>query len=170
MTETFEQTPALAAGVDRGAEIVAIGETVAGLLSVSSLYQSGGVNALNNALGPSQAGVSRVFRVRVPGGAERDVTIAQADYEIAPVSSRYGVKIIEDNGRRVGYVNLRTFISTADQALRDGFARLRAAGITELIVDLRYNGGGLVSTAELLGDLLGGNRSSNEVFLSLIHI
>lgn len=164
VTETFEQTPALAAGVDRGAEIVAIGETVAGLRSVSSLYQSGGVNALNNALGPSQAGVSRVFRVRVPGGAERDVTIAQADYEIAPVSSRYGVKIIEDNGRRVGYVNLRTFISTADQALRDGFARLRAAGITELIVDLRYNGGGLVSTAELLGDLLGGNRSSNEVF------
>jgi hypothetical protein len=61
-------------------------------------------------------------------------------------------------------VNLRTFIDTADPALRSAFAQFRAAGITEVIVDLRYNGGGLVSIAELFGDLLGGGRSTSDVF------
>ena len=80
------------------------------------------------------------------------------------MSPRYGVTVIEDEGRRVGYINLRTFISTADQPLRDGFARMRAAGITDFIIDFRYNGGGLVSTANLIGDLLGANRQRSEVF------
>jgi hypothetical protein len=44
------------------------------------------------------------------------------------------------------------------------FADFRQRGITEFIIDLRYNGGGLVRTAELFGDLLGGNRSSSDVF------
>lgn len=164
VTEAFEGTPALGGGVDRGTEIVGIGTSAASVRTVAAIVQAGGAEALNDAFGPSDAGVSRLFRVRAPDGTQRDVTLVQADYSLAPVSSRYGVKIIDDGGRRVGYINLRTFISTADQALRDGFAQLRAAGVTQVIVDLRYNGGGLVSTAGLMGDLLGGNRSSSEVF------
>jgi hypothetical protein len=94
----------------------------------------------------------------------REVTVTKTDFEIPPVSSRYGAKIIVDGGRRVGYVNLRTFISTADPALRQAFSSFRAAGVTDIIVDVRYNGGGLVSIANLMGDLLGGNRSTSDVF------
>ena len=60
--------------------------------------------------------------------APRDVTVTKADYELTPVSSRYGAKIIDDGGRKVGYVNLRTFINTADPALRNAFAELQGAG------------------------------------------
>ncbi len=105
-----------------------------------------------------------MLRVSDAAGGTRDVTIAKADFELTPVSSRYGAKVINDGARKVGYVNLRTFINTADPALRAAFANFRAQGITEIIVDLRYNGGGLVSIAELMGDLLGGNRSTSEVF------
>jgi hypothetical protein len=94
----------------------------------------------------------------------RVVTVTKAEYSITPVSSRYGARIIDDGGKRVGYVNMRTFISTADPALRQAFASFRAQGITEVIVDLRYNGGGLTSIAEVMGDLLGGNRSTSDVF------
>jgi hypothetical protein len=59
---------------------------------------------------------------------------------------------------------MRTFISSADPALRNAFASFRSQGITEVIVDFRYNGGGLVSIANLMGDLLGGNRSASEAF------
>jgi hypothetical protein len=48
--------------------------------------------------------------------------------------------------------------------LRTAFNQFRAQGVTEFIVDFRYNGGGLVRTAELMGDLLGGNRAPSEVF------
>lgn len=80
------------------------------------------------------------------------------------MSSRYGAQIITDNGKQYGYVNLRTFISTADPALRAAFAQFRAAGVTDIIVDLRYNGGGLVSIAELMGDLMGANRNATDQF------
>ena len=104
------------------------------------------------------------LRVTDAGGGTRVVTIAKTDYTLTPVSSRYGAKIIDDAGGRYGYVNLRTFISTADPALRSAFAQFKAAGVTNVIVDLRYNGGGLVSVAELFGDLLGGGHSTSDVF------
>ncbi|MCC2980902.1 S41 family peptidase [Sphingomonas sp. IC4-52] len=161
--EAFEGTPALEAGLDRGTEIVAIGQPGGTLRTVSALFADGGAQAVSNALGGSTAGVARVLRVRALSGSEREVTLTPRDFELSPVSSRYGIKILEDGGRRVGYINLRTFISTADQPLRDGFGQLRAAGITELIVDLRYNGGGLLSTARLMNNLLGGNRQTSDV-------
>ena len=87
-------------------------------------------------------------------GTVRDVTISKTDYSLDPVSDRYGAKIINDGGKKVGYINLRTFIDTAEQDLRTAFAIFKAQGMTEVIVDLRYNGGGLVSISELFGDLL----------------
>jgi hypothetical protein len=91
------------------------------------------------------------------------VTLAKTDFALPPVSPRYGALILQDGGRQVGYLNLRTFISTADPALREAFARFRSQGVTEVIIDLRYNGGGLISTAELMNDLLGRDRTSGEV-------
>lgn len=163
VSEAFEGAPALNAGIDRGAEILAIGTSASDLRPVAELLAAGGGNAVSQALGPDTAGTARVLRVADAGGT-RDVTVAKATYALTPVSVRYGARIIEDGGRRVGYVNLRTFIETADPALRDAFASFRAAGITEVIVDFRYNGGGLVSIAELMGDLLGANRSSTDIF------
>ncbi len=163
VAEAFEGAPALAAGIDRGTQIVAIGTTSSNLQTVASLVAGGGSNAVTNALGPNTAGTTRVLQVSDASGT-RNVTVAKADFSLTPVSSRYGVQVINDGGRRVGYVNLRTFISTADQQLRDAFASFRAQGITNVIIDFRYNGGGLVSTAELFGDLLGAGRTTSDVF------
>lgn len=158
IVETYEGTPALAAGIDRGAEIVAIGTSAANLQTVSSLMASGGPQAVVNALGPSDPGITRVLRVN-RGGTLSDITLTKADFSIDPVSDRYGAKILNDGGKLVGYINLRTFIGAPAEAdLRTAFASFRAQGVTEVIVDLRYNGGGLVSTAELFGDLLAANR------------
>ncbi|CAN5696088.1 hypothetical protein BH11PSE6_BH11PSE6_18480 [soil metagenome] len=161
--ESFEGAPALAAGIDRGTEILAIGTNAANLRTVSSIIAAEGTAGVTDALGPNTAGTTRLLRV-VDSAGTRDVSLAKTDFTLTPVSSRYGAKVIDDGGRKVGYVNLRPFISTADPALRTAFAQFRAQGITQVIVDLRYNGGGLVSIAELMGDLLGGNRSTADVF------
>lgn len=152
--EAFEGAPALAAGVDRGSELLQINSQ-----SVASLMASGGASAVIQALGPDSAGTSRTFTIRQPGGAQITVTLSKAVFEIDPVSDRYGVRIITDGSRRIGYLNLRTFIDTSEANLRAAFADFKAQGITELIVDLRYNGGGLVSIAALMGDLMGQGRA-----------
>ena len=161
--ETFENTPALAANIDRGAEILAIGTTTANLRTVSDIIASEGGGGVTNALGPTTAGTVRVLRVLDANGT-RDVSVTKANFDLVPVSNRYGSRIINDGAKRVGYLNLRTFISSADPQLRAAFDTFRAQGINEFVIDFRYNGGGLVSTAELIGNLLGANRSQNDIF------
>ncbi|MGQ0558668.1 MAG: S41 family peptidase [Sphingosinicella sp.] len=160
--EAFEGAPALAAGIDRGTRIDAIGTSEANLQTTASLFAAGGSQAIINALGPSTAGTTRVLRVTDANGT-RNLTVTKAIFDIPPVSPRYGVRTFDDSGRRVGYLNLRTFISTADNALRNAFAQFRAENVTHIVIDLRYNGGGLVSTAELFVNLLGRNRTGADV-------
>ena len=161
--EAFENAPALTAGIDRGTEILAIGTSSSNLRTVSDITAAEGLDGVTNAFGPDTAGTSRVLRISNASGT-RTVTVTKADFALLPVSTRYGAKIIDDGGRKVGYLNLRTFITTANTALRDAFRMFRDQGVTDIIVDFRYNGGGLVSVAELMGDLLGGGRATTDVF------
>ncbi|RJY09953.1 S41 family peptidase [Aurantiacibacter aquimixticola] len=162
--ETFEGTAALGANIDRGSELLAIGTSSSSLQTVNSLMATGGPRAVSDALGPSNAGVSRVLRVRDQDDVEREVTVSKTDYALDPVSDRYGAQIINDGGKQVGYLNLRTFsVESADPDLRAAFADFRAAGVSELIIDFRYNGGGRISIAELMGDLMGVDLSG-EIF------
>jgi len=64
----------------------------------------------------------------------------------------------------VGYMEFATFISTADPVFNTVFAEFIAAGVDDVIIDMRYNGGGLVDTANLLGDYLGGFNNDGQVF------
>lgn len=151
VAEAFENAPAFPQGFDRGTEILQIDGQ-----SVSTLMSTGGPQAVSDALGPSDPGVTRSFVIRDVSGVEKSVSVTKAEFSLDPVSDRYGVKILDDGaGGRVGYVNLRTFIiQDAGPQLREAFDRFRDQGITNVILDLRYNGGGLVSVAELLGDLM----------------
>ncbi len=159
VVEAYEGANGLAAGLDRGSEITAIGTGSAALQTVSSLMASGGPQAVINALGPSTAGLARVLRFVQPGGATIERSITKTDFALDPVSDRYGTLILNDGGKRVGYLNLRTFIiADAAAQLRQAYGQFAAQGVTELIIDFRYNGGGLVSVAETMGDLMGAGR------------
>ncbi len=155
VVEAFESAPAYAKGIDRGSEIVSIDGQ-----SVSTLMASGGPQAVVNALGANEAGLTRTLGIRQPDGSQFEATVTKAEYSLDPVSDRYGAVILDNGGTRVGYINLRTFIvEDAARQLREAFAQFRAEGVTQVILDLRYNGGGLVSVAEVLGDLLGADKT-----------
>ena len=151
LAEVFESGPAFPAGFDRGTEILQIGSS-----SVASLMAAGGPQAVSDALGPSDPGIARSFRIRSVDGTERTVSVTKQEFGLDPISDRYGVKILDDGaGGKAGYINLRTFIvQNAGPQLREAFGQFRQQGVTNVILDLRYNGGGLVSVAELLGDLM----------------
>ncbi len=162
IAEAFEGAPALAAGIDRGAQILAIGTTTADEQTVAAIVAASGSAGITTALGPDTVGTTRVLRIQDASGT-RDVTVSKANYDLAPVSTRYGAQVITDAGRKVGYINLRTFITPAEGTLRTAFASFKSAGVSDVIIDLRYNGGGLLSTAQVLANLLGGNRSTTDV-------
>ena len=153
--EAFENAPAFPQGFDRGVEILTVGTSAGTLESIQTIMANEGPQGVVNRLGPSDPGVTRTFDIRLTDGTQQQVSVSKAEYPLDPVSDRYGAKVINDGGKLVGYINLRTFIDSADQDLRAGFADFRAQGITEVIVDFRYNGGGLVRIAELMGDLMG---------------
>ncbi|MEE9570444.1 MAG: S41 family peptidase, partial [Gammaproteobacteria bacterium] len=71
--------------------------------------------------------------------------------------------IFDVGGTTVGYLDFRTFISTADAELDQAFAGFALQNVSALVVDLRYNGGGLVSTAERLANLIGGFIADSKV-------
>jgi carboxyl-terminal processing protease len=169
IAESFETGPAFQAGVDRGDEILAVGTTAAALRTTADIIAAEGTGGVSAALGPNEAGIARSLRLRRPDGSERTVTLVKRAYDLEPLSPRYGARILADNGRQVGYLNLRSFITSAEAPLRAAFDRFRAAGVTDLVIDFRYNGGGLVSTAELMGDLLGRNRFASDVFGETVH-
>jgi C-terminal processing protease CtpA/Prc len=166
VTEVFEASPAAEAGLQRGDEIVAV-DAGTGFLPVTQLLVDG--TTISDALGPPEAGVRRGLRL-LRNGATREATLTKRAVTIDPVSTVYGALVLPLPGTTgVGYLNLRTYVATADSQLRDAFAQFRALGLDYFIVDLRYNGGGLVSTAEILGDLLGGDRSTADVQLRMVH-
>ena len=138
-----------------------------GYVAVSELLADG--STLSDALGPAEVGIRRGLRL-LNGGIIREVVMTKRTVAIDPVSDTYGSAVLPLEGTSgVGYLNLRTYVSTADAQLREVFGQFRARGLDYFIVDLRYNGGGLVSTAEMLGDLLGGARSSADVQLRILH-
>jgi C-terminal processing protease CtpA/Prc len=159
--DVYEGSPAADAGLARGAAINAI-DAGDGYRTISDWLAED--PALETAFGPADEGVMRGMQFTLGAQAfERSLT--KRIVTIDPVPPTTGVRTLPLAGTAgVGYVNLRTFISTADSELRNAFDEFRIAGLTDFIMDLRYNGGGLVNTAELLGDLFGAARDPNDVF------
>jgi len=95
------------------------------------------------------------------------VTLTKRIVTILPVPAAGGTAILtlpSNSTVQVGYIHLRTFISTAQTPLRNAYAQFRMQGINNIIVDLRDNGGGLVDVADLVGDLHAMNRAQTDVF------
>lgn len=63
--------------------------------------------------------------------------------------------IIEQNGKKIGYLVYNSFIQAYDEELTAVFNQFKENSVSELVLDLRYNGGGAVSSAQLLASLIG---------------
>lgn len=64
------------------------------------------------------------------------------------------VKTLDAGGKKMGYIHFTNFTWDASLGLVEAFKQLKAEGIEELILDLRYNTGGYSITAQVLGSLI----------------
>ena len=66
------------------------------------------------------------------------------------------VKTIQEGSNTIGYLLYNQFSSSFDSNLNAAFATFQSENITDLIIDLRYNGGGSINTATYLGAMVTG--------------
>jgi len=154
--EVIPGTGGAAAGIARGDELLAVAATPAGLddpaNQVVTLLADGTLADSFRISGPGEA---RALRLRKASGATVDVTVAASLHDLDPVPGAASPTVLATaNGRKVGYLPLRTFTRSASALLRTAAGKFREAGVTDLIVDLRYNGGGDTDVAEVLANLL----------------
>lgn len=81
------------------------------------------------------------------------ITLTKTQLQENPVAI---VKTITEGAHKIGYLFYNQFSSSFDGHLNAAFAQLQAENITDLIIDLRYNGGGSVRTATYLGAMVTG--------------
>lgn len=156
--QVFADSPAEAAGLDRGSRVdVVNGQSVTSLLAADTL---------NDALGPSEVGFTVTMTFETRAGLKREATLRKRLVTIPTVSL---TRVFEVEGRRVGYVFFRNFVRPSVAALDQAFSTLRDAGVSELVLDLRYNGGGLVDVAVHLASLIGGAPVRDQVFSETRH-
>ena len=157
--QVYDDSPASEAGLSRGDRIV----TVNG----RSVLVDGQPTARSAA---RSAPPTSAWRRRSSGrrwqAQRRSARMVKRLVTIPTVSL---TSVVEVDGRKVGYLFFRNFVQPSVAALTDAFAALKAAGATELVLDLRYNGGGLVDVAVHLASLIGGTRTNGQVMLNYVH-
>ena len=159
---THPSSPAATANLQRGEEIVLID----GIDVVNSNMQAE-VDAFVAGLYPDQLNESHSFRLRNPAtGAQRTVTMQSANVAIDPVQN---VGVIPTLTGPVGYIHFTDHLLAAEQQLIDAFRDLQQQNVADLVLDLRYNGGGLLAIASEVAYMVAGDvPTAGQTFEQLV--
>lgn len=148
-------SPAATANLQRGTQVI----TVDGV----DLRSGSDVDTLNNGLFPAGLNEQHTFVVLDPGAATpRTVTMTSTSIALTPVQN---VHTLPPPNDKVGYFLFTDHIATAEKGLFDAINALKAMGVTELVLDMRYNGGGYLDIASELAYMIAGpSRTAGKTF------
>lgn len=153
-------TSASSANVTRGMEVL----TVNGVDFVKDGTQAG-VNVLNAGFFPTATGQTFTFGFKpVGGGATVNVQLTSADIVHTPVLL---TDVIDQGAAKVGYILFNDHIATSEAALIAAVNTLKAANVQDLVLDIRYNGGGFLDIANELAFMIAGptpTTMANQIF------
>ncbi len=146
------------ASLARGAQVLAVDG-----VDVVNTTDSASVAMLNEGLFPSALGVTHTFTVLDAGAtASRTFTMTSGDVTSTPVQD---VETIGAGAGAVGYMLFNDHLATAEQELIAAFGQLAAAHVTDLVLDIRYNGGGYLDLASEVAYMIAGpSRTSGRTF------
>lgn len=149
-------TPAAAAGVSRGMTLVSVDGVSADDTT------SAGIDRLNQAAYAPVAGRSYTFVLRDRAGVERVVAMTAAQVTRTPVPT---TRVLDTASGRVGYITFHDHMRPAEGQLVTAFQTLAQAGVSDLVLDLRYNGGGYLYIASQVGHMVAGRaRTAGRIF------
>jgi len=151
----YADSPAEQAGLRRGDELIAInGEAVTTLIANDQF---------NAALGPAEPGIAVELTWQRPN--QEQITAIVTKENVA-TNTVFAPQVIQTDAANIGYLVLDSFINRTGDDLNQAFDELSVAGIDELIIDVRYNGGGLIRYANQLASQAAGNNVLGNVFIN----
>ena len=158
VTYTEPNSPARNANISRGTEILA-----ADGIYLDSIFTDEQLDKFNSALLPVTAREQHTFSIRKPNSILTEhIVLTSTETTEIPV---HLTKTFAASGKNIGYLVLNSFnIETAEIQLINAVNQLKSAQISELILDLRYNGGGFLGISAVLGTMIAGNNASGQVF------
>lgn len=151
------RSDAAARGLRRGEQIVSVNGRPASELIAANDF---------GVLVPQAAGDRLALVVRGAGG-DRSVTLTAGVYDLTPVPTE--AVVATSAGRRVGYVMVKDMVAQADGPLAEAFGRFRAQGVGEVVIDLRYNGGGQVAVGRNLASYVNPGRTAGQTYAELLY-
>jgi hypothetical protein len=122
---------------------------------------------LNNAFFPTVAGQTFTFGFKPVGGGSVGIPLTTANITHKPVL--VDAKIPVAGGQMVGYLLFNDHIATAERQLMDAVTRLQ--GVNDLVLDIRYNGGGFLDIANELAFMIAGptrTTAAGQIFERLV--
>jgi C-terminal processing protease CtpA/Prc len=150
----FNDSPLHTFGVERGWRIAAID----GIVPTPS--------NVNNLFGPSTAGITIAFTMI---NLESETVYLSATKRVVSMNTVLLDTTYSTNAGQVGYLVLKGFIDPTVDELNVAFNKFLSQDVNELIVDLRYNTGGAISSASHLANLIAGNIANNEILGNYVH-
>jgi carboxyl-terminal processing protease len=139
-------SPAFNAGLRRGQRLT----NIDGTDTVNSTGTTQ-INALNAALSPQTLGETHAFTFDFTG---TPVMLTSANVTSVPVPN---VRVLDIAGEKVGYLLFNDHIATAEAGLVDAINTLKLGNVTDLVLDVRYNGGGFLDIASELAFMIAGS-------------
>lgn len=154
----YPNSPASQQGLTRGCRITSIN----GRTSLTYSTTSGIISFLNEAIFGSSASVSLTFTDL--NGVSKSVVVNSSSYTVNPILF---TNVYTVGSKKVGYLVFNSFTNNVSAALKTVFANFSSQRVTELVVDLRYNGGGYVSTAtEIINLAAPASQNGNTMYTS----
>jgi len=135
----YESSPAAVKGLKRGYQITKLN----GRTDLSYNSQAN-INFVVDAI-ISGSNTSISMTVKALDGTSQDISLSKGNYSINPVLYK---NVYIAGSKKVGYLVFNSFTTNATTKLDEAFQYFASNNINELVVDLRYNGGGSVATAE----------------------
>jgi C-terminal peptidase prc len=148
----FDNSPAIEANIQRGDELLKIDGK-----ELSALDKEEAIEIF----GERKVGVSKTLTIKKKDGSIENITLSKKNIKVASVLQH---KIIKQNGKKIGYLLFDRFIEPSTKELYDAFGYFKKEGIDELVIDLRYNGGGLVNVAGALASLIRADDNNKLLF------
>jgi hypothetical protein len=96
------------------------------------------------------------FKTGNPEVNGTNIGLVKEDFQENPVAIS---KVFNEGSKKIGYLLYNQFASSFDLQLNNTFSYFKSEAVTDLIIDLRYNGGGSVRTATYLASMINGTNT-----------